>query len=150
MELGDTKDWTLDQFIEAFKTWPADELPPQGENTFPWLEALEHVKQMQGILTHCVNCKFPCFHYGAVASLMPGHCYTQLGVAEVRISGFCEFCFDAIARPDDASWDGPLGESEEDQIKRIEKIVDEEAEKLKNQSFNDLMYDPFNDPDNGR
>ena len=88
--------WTLDGFIEAFKTWSPEELPQQGEAVFPFMEALGYVKEMQGILTHCMNCKFPTFHYPHTAALMPGHCYTEAGVREVRISGFCEWCFDRI------------------------------------------------------
>lgn len=132
--------WTLDGFIEAFKTWSDDELPAR-HSGFPyaWVPSIEHVKKLENVLTHCMNCKFPCFYYPHTNSLMPGHCYTKLGVAEVKISGLCEWCFDQITKePDDSEHLSLLGESEEAQIIRIERIVEQEVEAM-NKSFDELL-----------
>lgn len=46
-----------------------------------------------------------CKHYPFLAphdeALMEGHVYSHAGIDEVRITGYCEFCFDLITQEPD-------------------------------------------------
>lgn len=50
----------------------------------------------------CPRCKHYPFFAPHDEALIEGHVYTHDGIAEIRITGYCEFCFDLItAEPDE-------------------------------------------------
>lgn len=50
----------------------------------------------------CPRCKNYPFFAPYDEALIEGHVYSHDGVAEIRITGYCEFCFDLItAEPDE-------------------------------------------------
>lgn len=51
-----------------------------------------------------------CHHYPYFVphdeALLEGHVYSQAGMDELPISGYCEFCFDLVTKePDEEEWD---------------------------------------------
>jgi hypothetical protein len=50
----------------------------------------------------CPKCKHHPFFAPHDEALLEGHVYSHDGLAEIRITGYCEFCFDLItAEPDE-------------------------------------------------
>lgn len=50
----------------------------------------------------CPKCKHYSFFAPHDEALIEGHVYSRDGMAEIRITGYCEFCFDLItAEPED-------------------------------------------------
>lgn len=49
----------------------------------------------------CPRCKHYPFFAPHDEALIEGHVYSHEGVAEVRITGYCEFCFDLITQEPD-------------------------------------------------
>lgn len=50
----------------------------------------------------CPRCKHYPFFAPHPEALIEGHVYSHEGLAEIRITGYCEFCFDLItAEPDE-------------------------------------------------
>lgn len=44
----------------------------------------------------CPRCKNYPFHAPYDEALIEGHVYSHEGLAELRITGYCEFCFDLV------------------------------------------------------
>ena len=54
----------------------------------------------------CPSCKNYVFFAPFHEALIEGHVYSNDGIAELRITGYCEFCFDRItAEPDEEEED---------------------------------------------
>lgn len=53
----------------------------------------------------CPRCKNVPFYAPHDEALIEGHVYTLDGVAEIRITGYCEFCFDLVTQEPDEEWD---------------------------------------------
>lgn len=56
-------------------------------DTFPEDEVNAH---------RCINCKEIRFHAPYDHALTGGHVYSQAGLQETAITGYCEFCFDNL------------------------------------------------------
>lgn len=53
-------------------------------------------------LRPCPNCKHVPFHAPWHEALIEGHVYSQDGLRELNITGYCEYCFDEItAEPEE-------------------------------------------------
>ena len=49
----------------------------------------------------CPRCKNVPFYAPHGEALIEGHVYSRDGVAEIRITGYCEFCFDLVTQEPD-------------------------------------------------
>ena len=63
-------------------------------------------KQVQG--RSCMNCHKPMF-FSLATPTIEGQVYSQAGISETHITGYCEHCFDEITKePDDGdNYTGP-------------------------------------------
>ena len=55
----------------------------------------------------CQNCSATTFFRLDTSAREPGHCYSEAGLRELKISGFCEHCFDELADEDEFDQDFP-------------------------------------------
>ena len=54
----------------------------------------------------CPRCKHFPFYAPHDEALIEGHVYSEEGMAEIGITGYCEFCFDLVTKePDEGEWD---------------------------------------------
>lgn len=49
----------------------------------------------------CPSCGHYSFHAPWTHALIEGHVYSNDGVREINITGYCEFCFDIITQEED-------------------------------------------------
>jgi len=47
----------------------------------------------------CLKCGVPVYFQGWTHGVAEGHIYSDAGLAEFKISGFCEYCFDLVTLP---------------------------------------------------
>lgn len=54
----------------------------------------------------CPRCKHYPFFVPNDEALLEGHVYSDAGMRELPITGYCEFCYDLITKePDEEEWD---------------------------------------------
>ena len=66
--------------------------------------AAEHLSTRAEASEHsprCPTCKAALFYLPHGFAIRKGHVYSRAGKAELGITGMCEFCFDALADPDE-------------------------------------------------
>lgn len=89
---------SIQDWIDEFRNGRPD-LPAWDETLtrYDWLTTLERVRDTATASDiRCIRCRQVVFYYPADTALIPGHCYTHAGVREVRITGYCEYCFDEL------------------------------------------------------
>ena len=64
-------------------------------------EAADEAKQLRP----CPRCKHHLFYAPHNEALVEGHVYSQDGMAEISITGYCEFCFDLVTEEPDEEED---------------------------------------------
>ena len=83
------------------------------ERLIELLTLLQEGANEAGMGRRCPRCKNFLFYAPSDEALLEGHVYSRDGLAEIRITGFCEFCFDLITAepeeeednwPDKAEW----------------------------------------------
>ena len=73
-------------------------MPTPEENQQALVEVMELARQAITAETpKCVNCGNAIFFYEWHEALTKGHVYSAAGRREIRLSGYCEFCFDELA-----------------------------------------------------
>lgn len=84
----------------------------------------------------CPRCKHQCYFDPETRPTKPGQVYSQAGLSELSITGYCEHCFDEITEPpeeDHEYWsDGvPIGDEPDNSHEQIEdsynhQVMDEQ------------------------
>ena len=50
---------------------------------------------------HCIGCQQEAYYAPDTSAEAYGHIYSDLGLKELKITGFCEYCFDKLFSEDD-------------------------------------------------
>ena len=73
-------------------------------------ERIEIIKFAQTVLDNskqfkkCIRCRHILFFASHSKALCEGHVYSQNGIDEADISGYCEFCFDELFEEKISKW----------------------------------------------
>ena len=70
-----------------------------GDFDLPGLD--DYLDDQQAGMHTCPHCKQRCFFDPETRPTKPGQVYSQAGMAELNITGYCEHCFDEITREPD-------------------------------------------------
>lgn len=71
-------------------------------NDYEFEMAEREYEREQAARGRCLSCKEEIFYEKAQSAHREGHIYSDAGLSEFRISGFCEYCFDKVtAEPEE-------------------------------------------------